>query len=439
MKVSVIVLVWNGLQYLPACLDALLDQEYADCEIVVVDNASTDGSADFVTQRYPQVRLIRNQRNLGFAAGNNVGLGAATGDVLVLLNQDTIVRPGWLRGLVQALERPEVGVVGCKILYPDAETIQHAGGWIEWPLGSAHHYGQRERDTGQWDVPRAVEYVTGAAMAFRRDVLEKAGFLDEAFWPGYFEDTDFCLRARQAGYEVWYAPQATLIHLESASHTNQLSMWEAHHRGRLRFVLKHVSPDQFLAQFAQAETLYQPDIVSVFGSRPLCRVYLETISRTPSILRQYWRADQATIDEVVRTFQRLHSLAWEGGWQRVDGMVKAEIVVPALPTYFDTEATVNPQLQEIEFQSDRPVVGSLIARLRSFWYGIAAQWGIRYLMQQQDLINHQARACAQRQEIINARYQRYIETLEQRLTELADENALLAKEIANLGSRLEDD
>jgi hypothetical protein len=331
-------------------------------------------------------------------------------------------------------------MVGCKIFYPDAETIQHAGGWIEWPLGLAHHYGQREQDTGQWDVPRTVEYVTGAAMAFRRDVLEKVGFLDEAFWPGYFEDTDFCFRVRQAGYEIWYVPKATLIHLESASHTNQLSMWESHHRGRLRFVLKHVSPDQFLAQFARAEVLHQPSIVSVFGSRPLCRVYLETISRTPSMLRHYWHADQATIDEVIRTFQHLHSLAWEKGWQKVDDAVKAETVVPDFPTYFDkvslTETTIVPQLQEIEFQSDVPIVGSLIGRIRSFWYGVAAKWGIRYLMQQQDVINQQPRIYAQRQEIINSRYQRYIETLEQRLTELADENTLLAKEIANLSLRL---
>ena len=96
MKASVIVLSWNGMDYLEDCLKAVLSQDYAGFEVIVVDNGSTDGSADLVAERFPQVQLIRNERNLGFAAGNNVGLQAATGDVLILLNQDTVVQPGWL-------------------------------------------------------------------------------------------------------------------------------------------------------------------------------------------------------------------------------------------------------------------------------------------------------------------------------------------------------
>jgi GT2 family glycosyltransferase len=441
MKASVIILAWNGRQYLPACLDALVAQDDTDFETIVVDNGSTDDSADFVAQHYPQVQLIRNEHNLGFAAGNNVGLRAATGDVLMLLNQDTVTQPGWLQALKQALQEPGTGVAGCKILYPDGETIQHAGGWIEWPLGLAHHYGQREQDTGQWDTPRPVEYVTGAAMAFRRDVLEKVGFLDEEFWPGYFEDADFCLRACKAGYEIRYVPEATLIHLESASQTSQSTTWESHHRGRLRFVLKHTPPDRFLAQFAQAEALHQLSVVNPFGSQPLCRAYLETISRTASILRRYWQADPATINEAVRTLQHLHSLAWEKGKQRADDIVKAEVAIPALPSLLDgetspAEAIAVPQLEEFEFQSDAPVVGPLIRWIRTCWYGIAAKWSIRHLMQQQEAINQHHVRSARRQEAVNLRSQHYIEALEQRLAELADENALLAKEIANLSLRL---
>lgn len=467
MKASVIVLAWNGLQYLPACLDALVAQDYADFETIVVDNGSTDGSADFVAEHYPQVRLIRNEHNLGFAAGNNVGLRAATGDVLVMLNQDTVVQPGWLAALVGALEDEAVGVAGCKILYPDGETIQHAGGWIEWPLGLAHHYGQGEQDTGQWSVHRAVEYVTGAAMAFRRDVLERVGFLDEEFWPGYFEDADFCLRVRKAGYEIWYTPEAILTHVESASHTSQVFMWQAHHRGRMRFLLKHTPPDQFLTQFVQAEELYQPTVVGVFGSRPLCRAYLEAISRTASILQYYWQVEQATINEVIRALEHLHSLAWEKDWQRAEELVEAAAAIPAPPTRLDydvslTEATTVPQLEEFEFQSDIPVIGPLISWIRTLWYGIAAKWVVRYLMQQQEAINQhyaqwqkdyvqQQEAIrryhiqqqkeinqyhTQQEKAINQRHQRYIKALEQRLAELADENTLLAKEIANLNLQI---
>lgn len=439
MRASVIVLSWNGMEYLESCLDAVLSQDYPDFEVIVVDNASTDGSADFVAEHYPQVRLIRNERNLGFAAGNNIGLRAATGDVLLLLNQDTVVQPGWLAALVSALEDERVGVAGCKILYPDGETIQHAGGRIEWPLGLAHHYGQGENDAGQWDTPRPVEYVTGAAMAFRRDVLDRVGLLDDDFWPGYFEDADFCRRVQQAGYEVWYVPEATLAHFESTSHSDPLSTWEAHHRGRLRFVLKHTPPNQFLTQFVQAETLHQPSIISVFGSRPLCRAYLETISRTTSILRHYWHAEQAMINEVIRAFRHLHALAWEKGWQRTEESVEETVVPPSFPAQLNyevssAEAIKVPQLREFEFQSDVPVVSPLINWVRTFWYGIAAKWSVRYLMQQQEAINqHYAR----RQEAISQRYQRHIEALEHRMAELAGENTLLAQEIARLNLRLQ--
>jgi len=463
MKASVIVLSWNGMDYLEDCLNAVLSQDYPDFEVIVVDNGSTDGSADFVAQHFPRVRLIRNERNLGFAAGNNVGLRAATGDVLVLLNQDTVVRPGWLAALVNALEDKAVGVAGCKILYPDGKTIQHAGGWIEWPLGVPHHYGRGERDTGQWDVPRPVEYVTGAAMAFRRDVLEQVGFLDEEFWPTYFEDADFCLQARKAGHKIWYTPEATLTHVESASHTSQVSMWQAHHRGRMRFLLKHMPPSQFLTQFVQAEELYQPTIISVFGSRPLCRACLEAISRAPSILCDRWQAEQATINEVIQALQHLHSLAWKRDWQRAKELIEAAIPIPAPSVRLDYEASLAEtttssqlqgfelqpfelqdfELQEFEFRSDVPVVGPLISWIRSFWYRIAAKWAMRYLMQQQQVINRyyaqRLRDYARQQEAISQRYQCYIEALEQRLAELADENVLLAKEIANLHLRLHKD
>lgn len=489
-KASVIILSWNGMKYLKDCLNAILAQDYPDFEVIVVDNGSTDGSPDFVSAHYSQVRLIRNKYNLGFAAGNNVGLKAAVGDVLILLNQDTVVQPGWLTALVNILEKEVIGIAGCKILYPDGKTIQHAGGWIEWPLGLTHHYGQGEQDVGQWDVPQPVEYVTGAAMAFRRDVLKGVGFLDEEFWPGYFEDTDFCLRARKVGYEIWYTPDAVLTHVESASHTSQVSMWQAHHRGRMRFLLKHMPPSQFLTQFVQAEELYQPTIISVFGSRPLCRAYLEAISRAPLILCDRWQAEQPTINEVTQALQHLHSLAWKRDWQRAKELIEAAIPIPAPSVQLDyevslAETTTSPQLQgfelqpfelqdfelqefelrELDFRSDVPVVGPLISWIRSFWYRIAAKWAIRYLMQQQEVINRyyaqrlkdyarqqialnqhymqQQEALkqyyARQQEAISQRYQCYIEALEQRLAELADENVLLAKEIANLHLRLHKD
>ena len=110
-----------------------------------------------------------------------------------------------------------------------------------------------EPDRGQWNVARPVDYVSGAAMAFRREVLDEVGLLDEGFWPGYYEDADFCFRVRDAGYEVWYTPDARLIHDESAALSGTRGLQVAFHRGRLRFVLKHLPPQRFLAEFVPAE------------------------------------------------------------------------------------------------------------------------------------------------------------------------------------------
>jgi len=414
-KASVIIPVWNGRRFLQNCLDALLAQEGVDFEVIVVDNASSDGSASLVAEKFPAVRLIRNKRNLGFAGGCNTGLKVAQGNILVLLNQDTIVRPNWLRVLSNALHDHKIGVVGCKIFYPDGKTIQHAGAWIEWPLGLARHYGQGEQDTGAWDTPRAVEYVTGAAMAFRRDVLERVGFLDEGFWPGYFEDIDFCFRAREAGYEIWYIPDATLVHEETTSSPNQQFISQSYQRGRLRFLLKHMPPARFLSQFVPAERSYQPPAIRGYESRVLRRAYLEATSRAAAILRRRWQADQGTTYEVIAALQHLYHLAWAEDWKKTQESLVATTTTPVasgqLASDVPAEMAPTPYLQEFEFQSKTPVVGPLIARFRSLWYNVAARWAMRYLIQQQESVN---------------------QALVQRLMELTDETALLAQEIAIL-------
>jgi len=274
MKASVIVLAWNGREYLEACLSAVFAQDYPDFEVIVVDNGSTDGSADFVAERFPQARLIRNERNLGFAAGNNVGLRAATGDVLVLLNQDTQVRPGWLGALLSAFDDETVGIAGCKILYPDGRTLQHAGGYFEWPSGLSFHYGGNEEDQGQYDTVREVGYVTGAAMGIRRAVLETVGWLDEDFFPGYFEDTDLCYRARAAGYKVLYIPSAVLVHHESASFA-RTSVGKPYSvfRGRWRFILKHFTPQQVISEFIP----FQKSRLPVMGKIELRALVLSAV------------------------------------------------------------------------------------------------------------------------------------------------------------------
>ena len=251
---SVIVINWNGAPFLSQCLEALLREATPDDEIILVDNASTDDSVEQVRSRFPDVTLICNERNLGYAGGANAGLRAARGDVLVLLNPDVQVQRGWLAALRKALEDQAVGVAGCKLYYPDGKTIQHAGGIIRFPQAVADHYGYRQQDDGQWDRQRDVDYVTGASLALRRDVWETVGPLDEGFYPAYYEEVDYCFRARQAGYHVVYVPDATAIHHEYASLGGGSELYlRFFHRSRVRFVLKHKGPAFFLTDLVQAE------------------------------------------------------------------------------------------------------------------------------------------------------------------------------------------
>lgn len=301
-------------------MDSLLQQDFPELEIIVVDNGSTDGSPELVAARFPIVRLIRHERNLGFAAGNNTGLAAATGDVLALLNQDTLVRPNWLTQLVQGVTSdPHIGIGGCKILYPDQRTIQHAGGVIQYPLALPYHLGYRQPDDGRWDQQREMDFVTGAAIGFRRDVLEAIGPLDEGFYPAYYEDVDFCARARAAGYTVTYFPLATLIHLEATSiGWNSPTYLQHIHRGRMRYLLKHVSPRSFLEEVVPAERAKVHAMGSPEERLSLWRAYhtadlqlgeLMETRRFVAASCQEWADHRSQIDAA---FQTLREAAFQG-------------------------------------------------------------------------------------------------------------------------------
>jgi GT2 family glycosyltransferase len=405
--VSIVIPTWNGLKYLASCLDALLAHAVpgstGKVEIIAVDNASTDGSAEFVADHYPDVRLIRNRDNLGFAGACNVGLEAARGQILVLLNQDTRVYPGWLEALCRALQEPRVGVAGCKSLYADGETIQHAGGRIEWPRAMAHHDGAGERDAGQWDVPRQVEYVTGAAMAFRRAVLESVGLLDEGFWPGYYEDADFCYRVREAGYEVWYVPDAVLVHAETGSLAGTALLSQAFHQGRLQFVLKHLPPARFLGEFVPAEREALLGAAQGETALALRMAYLRSIPAAAVLYPRRWHVDANAVSRAVKALQQLYQHP-------------APVAAP------DSEAiSLNQSLSEFEFRSPVPVLGPLIAGARRWWYNVAARWAVGHLARQQEAINRQVALLQERQEAMNRVYVHSIVALSGEVARLAAE------------------
>ncbi len=359
MRASVIVLVWNGMADLAECLTALHAQESADLEIIVVDNASSDGSADFVSSTYPGIRLIRSERNVGFAAGNNLGLRVATGEILMLLNQDTVVRPDWARALLAALdERPTCGAVGSKALYPDGR-IQHAGGYVD-ERGEGAHYGYGQPDQGQFEQTRDVDYVTGAAMAVSRRAMEAAGGLDEGFAGAYFEDVDWCYRIREAGFRVVYAPQAVLVHKERSATTERgpESLY-AIQRNRLRFVLKHWPTARLVEPFLAAERTW----LQKFGPgsevwyAAMQRTYLHHLVHLSELVRWREEALGGTADDVYVLAAMLLTLR-----STVPARFRAEAMAESLNDLRRCEGIrVQPA------RSHLPVLGPLLTAFRGLW------------------------------------------------------------------------
>lgn len=191
-----------------------------DGEVIVIDNASQDETSEMLRE-FPWARVVRNDRNVGFARANNQGARLANGRYLVLMNNDMEAHPGWLAAMLEAAERESVGIVGAKLLFPDG-TLQHAGvGFAALRFGSAPFFAMHEHyrapaDTPHANVARDLQCVTAACMVTPRALFEELGGFDEGFWNGN-EDVDYCLRVREKGLRVVYDPRAVLTHFESQS------------------------------------------------------------------------------------------------------------------------------------------------------------------------------------------------------------------------------
>ncbi len=226
-RVSIIIPNYNGLELLPDCLNALRRQTYprALIEVILVDDASRDRSVPFVLDRYPEVQIIQMPRNRGLAAGCNAGAREATGDLLVMLNNDTEVEPGWVAALVDAAaEYPRAGAIASKMLLFDRRDLLHNAGDT---LGSdliPRNRGVWEIDRGQHDGQRAVFSACGGGVAYRRAAWKEAGGFDERLFM-YMEDVDLGWRLHLLGWDVVYAPAARLYHRLSATGGGTLSSY----------------------------------------------------------------------------------------------------------------------------------------------------------------------------------------------------------------------
>ncbi len=430
---SVIIPAWNGAADLPACLDALLAQTGVDYEIIVVDNGSSDGSGDLVAECYPQVRLLRQETNLGFSGGCNAGMRQAQGDVVVLLNQDTEVQPRWLAALVDTLAAdPAIGIAGSKAIYPDG-TIQHAGGQID-AQGNGSHLGYRQPDDGSFDQRADVEYVTGASLALRRDVYTAIGGFDERFGAAYCEDVDLCLRARAAGWRVVYVPESTLIHKEEsrAAAPGHAAMLR-YQRNRLRLVAKHWPQARLEDEFLPAERAWLEGM-EPGGEQLIAAVheaYLHQLLGLDELAA--WRQRllgeaPAAIATLARVLATLHAVYPLG----VTGMAQAE-PLPAL-----TEMAALAQIRAQPFRSAVPLVGRWIAAFRRAWNRVSTEWYVLPMMQQQSRFNRAALdAVQQAQEARLHDQARQAAVMAEYLAGQAREIARLSEEVAALRARLD--
>jgi len=242
--VSIIILNYNGREDTLACLRSLEHLTYPSVEVVIVDNGSTDGSVDAFRAQHPRFKLIETGANLGFTGGNNIGIRYALdhgADYIMLLNNDTVVAPDLLDPMVQAMEAdPAIGVTGPMIYYYDSpETIWSAGGGIDWSRGVTWMIGIDEEDKGQFGLsPRPVDFVTGCAILARRAVWEKVGLLDDKFFM-YYEETEWCVRARRAGFQIVHIPTAMVWHkISPAQRAASILTYYYMTRNRLLFLYR---------------------------------------------------------------------------------------------------------------------------------------------------------------------------------------------------------
>lgn len=244
IEVSIITINYNGLEDTCALIETIPFNE--NMEVIVVDNASKNQEAETIAQRYPQIKVIRSNRNLGFAGGNNLGIQAAQGRFLFLVNNDTVFKDFNIQSLIGRMESSlKIGVVCPKIRFAWANhPIQFAG---YTPLTKVtirnRAIGFGEDDHGQYDAPHPTPYAHGAAMMIRREAIERVGLMPECFFL-YYEEIDWSMMFTRAGYQIWYEPTCTIYHKESQA-TGQNSPLRTYYLTRNRLLLVKRNPEEF--------------------------------------------------------------------------------------------------------------------------------------------------------------------------------------------------
>jgi GT2 family glycosyltransferase len=313
VKLSIVIICWNDLKCIGDCLNSVFDQaKSVDFEVIVTDNGSTDGSLDFVRQHYPQVKIVANGANLGFGPGNNAGFKVATGDYVLILNPDTILRPHALEQLLAFADRhPEAGAFGCRTLNVDGSLqgtaqprptvigVLLAALWMRWP-GRFSEKLCADSYVG-WDgrAEREIGFQAGCTLLIRGDLLKKLGGFDPRFFHQY-EDADLCHRVWESGNSVLFCPQAEIVHIGGAKRGNYpIKVLLETQRSKYRYYHKHYGM-KAAYRIRRVSLVYYGLRHAGFSLRQLLKRNAsgeERLKMTRVMLKWHWNLDPARFVE----------------------------------------------------------------------------------------------------------------------------------------------
>ena len=292
LKTLIVILNWNTYEMTRECVRSLSAMTGDSFEILIVDNGSHDGSLESLRDAFPQLTMIANGRNLGFAAGANVGMKRALdqgADYVLLVNNDTVVKPDLLAELLAEAKRtPKAGMISPKIYYADpSDCIWWAGGTFSLWQGIPRHLGRKENERGQYDTTRTIDWATGCAVLIRCAALREAGLFDEKIFANA-EDLDLSLRMRSLGWQIRYAPAAKLWHKEGFAtrrNAGEHVRYFTSTRNILWVMHKHARALQWVTFFPYFLVRY----VFVLVLKSLCRGDMKSAQGALAGIAAFWR------------------------------------------------------------------------------------------------------------------------------------------------------
>lgn len=291
MKATVVIPNLNGERFLKDCLDSLFDQSFRDFDVVLVDNNSSDGSIELVKSLYPEVEVIRNKANLGFARAVNQGIAKASGNYIVLLNNDTVLEREWLASLVEAADASgdEFMFFASKILRMEDERIIESTGDSLGFTGMPYPLNYEEIDDGRFEKPFPVFSACAAGALYKRKLFDEIGLFDEDFF-AYHEDTDLCFRAQLRGFKGLFVPKARMYHRVGGT-SSRIGDFERYYGTRnFAFLIIKNMPASLMARsahklaFVQAVFLMRAIKRLSFG--PLLKAHASTLKNVPRLLKK---------------------------------------------------------------------------------------------------------------------------------------------------------